>query len=123
MYRNISLLISSLLIFSLSACKPVKIADAEKAEQKKYHKAAVVATILFDARTRASVSNTPTNWQAAENYTRLGQVVQALSSYQAALRYGYPDSLLYLRIACSFQAMGRYRMLFLIMIDSDFPSQ
>ncbi len=112
MYREYFRLISSLLIFlTLSACKPVKIADAEKAERKgEYHKAAVTYNALYKRTNKGKREQRAyLAWRAAENYTRLGQVVQALSSYQAALRYGYPDSLLYLRIACSFQAMGRYK--------------
>lgn len=100
-----------LLLASVLSCKSIKIGDAEKAEHNgEYHKAANYYNILYK-RTRKDKREQRAYlaWHAAENYSRLGQTNKALSSYQSALRYRYPDSLLYLRIANSFHGLGRYK--------------
>lgn len=108
----ILLLVLALSSYILSTgCKSVKLADAEQAERnEEYFKAANLYYTLYrrlprDKREQRGYMA----FHAAENYYLQRSVLKALTSYQNALRYDYPDSIVYLKIGQCYQYMGKYK--------------
>ena len=48
-------------------------------------------------------------WKMAECYRRIGYSAKAAGAYQNALRYRYPDSMVYLRLAQQQHRLGDYK--------------
>ncbi|MEE1022398.1 MAG: OmpA family protein [Muribaculaceae bacterium] len=73
--------------------------DASKTYRKVYNK----LTKREDRSLRGEVA-----YKMATCYRRLNQAASAASAYQNAIRYGYPDSLVYYYLGRSLQADGKY---------------
>ena len=73
--------------------------DASKTYRKVYNK----LTKREDRPLRGEVA-----YKMATCYRRLNQAASAASAYQNAIRYGYPDSLVYYYLGRSLQADGKY---------------
>lgn len=73
--------------------------DASKTYRKVYNK----LTKKEERKLRGEVA-----WKLAECHRMLSQDARAAAAYQNAIRYGYPDSTAYLRLAQSLHGEGRY---------------
>ena len=96
-----------ILLFS---CKTVKLSVAEEKQQVgEYHEAANMYRKIYakskpDQRDlRAYVA-----YRMGICYQKINNTSRATSSYLNAIRYNYPDSLLYLRLAQTYHQAGRY---------------
>lgn len=107
---SISVVVS--LILSLSACKSVKMADADAAmergeffeAQKMYRKIYGRLTKREERPLRGEVA-----YKLGNCYRRLNMAARASASYQNAVRYEYPDSMVFYYLGRSFQADGKYQ--------------
>lgn len=95
----------------LASCKSVKLSDAEHAERNgEYFKAANIYYTLYRKLPRDKKEQRGyMAFHAAENFRLQGNSYKSLSSYRNAVRYNYPDSISYLRIAQCYQYMGKYK--------------
>ncbi len=99
------------LTLGLGACKSVKLADADAAmdrgeffeAQKMYRKIYGGLTKKEERPLRGEVA-----YKLATCYRRLNMSARAAASYQNAVRYEYPDSMVYYWLGRSLQADGKY---------------
>ncbi len=106
---NISLSIIAAIL--LSACGGAKLStaneqfdrgeyfDASKTYRKVYNK----MTKREERKERGEVA-----WKLGECHRRLNQSARAAAAYQNAIRYGYSDSIVYLRLARALHGQGNY---------------
>jgi peptidoglycan-associated lipoprotein len=94
----------------VSSCKTVKLSDAEEKQRiGEYFEAAGMYRKLYskskpDQRDmRAYLS-----YRMGICYQNINDVTRATSSYLGAMRFNYPDSLLYLRLAQTYHQSGKY---------------
>lgn len=100
-----------IFIFSFSSCKQVQISDARDMYiNGNYYSAAETYRDLYrqipreHAELRGVVS-----FEMAETYRILNRVDRAVAAYRNAIRYEYPDSLLYLYYAQMLHKEGSYK--------------
>ncbi|MDR1719447.1 MAG: OmpA family protein [Dysgonamonadaceae bacterium] len=110
MSRSIFFILSISACLLLSTCKSAKLSDAvAKQEKGEYYDAAQIYRKVY-AKTsnknrvlRASIA-----FQTGECYREINNTQRALSAYQNALRYNYPDSMSMFYAGQMLQRMGRY---------------
>ncbi len=100
-----------LVCLAFAACKSVKLKDAEKAhDRQEYTKAADMYNTLYRRTRRKQVEmKAYTAFRSGENYRAAGRQAKALRGYLNARRYGYPDSVVLLRLAQTYQQGGNYK--------------
>jgi Outer membrane protein and related peptidoglycan-associated (lipo)proteins len=105
--KYIVIILVGILLFS---CKTVKLSVAEEKQRiGEYHEAANMYRKIYtkskpDQRDlRAYVA-----YRMGICYQKINNVNRATSSYLNAIRYNYPDSLLNLRLAQTYQQSGKY---------------
>ena len=100
-----------LVCLAFAACKSVKLKDAEKAhDRQEYTKAADMYNTLYRRTRRKQVEmKAYTTFRSGENYRAAGRQAKALRGYLNARRYGYPDSVVLLRLAQTYQQGGNYK--------------
>lgn len=105
--RQILLLLA--LVALLTGCSSARKRAEEAVERCEYHRAASLYADLY--------RRTPSKrielrgyyaWHTAEQYLRLRAYTRALMHYQQAERYGYPDSVLWLRLGMMHHASGQW---------------
>ena len=104
-------IISLLLLVVLAGCKPVKLSDARMqylrgeyfAASETYRK--VYRKIKQSDRPMRGV----VAFEMAETYRHLNSTQRAITSYANAIRYGYPDTLMYLHYAQMLHRDGKYK--------------
>lgn len=95
----------------LAGCKTAKLSDADKQlargefydASKTYRKVYNRMTKREDRPLRGEVA-----YKLGECYRRLNQAARAAAAYQNAVRYEYPDSMVYYWLGRSLQADGKY---------------
>lgn len=92
-------------------CRSAKIADADAAlERGEYFDAQKIYRQIYNKRNKKE--DRPLRGELAfkmgQCYTKLNMAAKASASYQNAVRYGYPDSMTYLRLGYALQAEGKY---------------
>ncbi len=110
-HRHIIYVVTILSAMFISSCSGAKmsVADEQLARgeyfdaQKTYRKIYNKLNPRDQRRLRGEVAA-----KMGECYTRLGQDARAAAAYQNALRYGYPDSTLLLKLANAQHAQGNY---------------
>lgn len=92
-----------------SGCTPIR-QQAERASARgEYAEAATLYGRLYrQTMARDSELRGYYAWHTAESYRQLRSRERAFSHYLAALRYGYPDSLVLLRLGQQAQSLGLY---------------
>lgn len=101
------MLLTFLLLFS---CKPAKLSDAVKHEERgEYYAAADIYRKVF-SKTKSSkkILRGTLAFHVGECYRLSNQTSRALTGYSNALRYDYPDSTALLYHARMLHKMGRY---------------
>lgn len=101
-----------LLALVMTGCRQGKLSVAnEQFERGEYYNAAQTYRKVYNKLTgrderalRGQVA-----WQLGTCYRRLNQHERAAASYQNAIRYQYPDSMVYYWLGRSLQASGRYQ--------------
>lgn len=97
------------LVALLTSCGSARKRAEEAVERGEYHRAAALYADLY--------RRTPSKrlelrgyyaWHTAEQYRRLRVYTRALTHYQQAERYGYPDSVLWLRLGMAHHANGQW---------------
>lgn len=108
---QISFLFVFLFLIVSFSCKTVKLKDAEKAnDRQEYIKAADMYNTLYRRTRRKQVEmKAYTAFRASENYRAAGRQAKALRGYLNARRYGYPDSIVLLRLAQTYHQGGNYK--------------
>ncbi len=99
-------------LLSLQGCKSAKLSDADAAlargeyfdAQKIYRKVYNKMTAREDRPLRGEIA-----FKMGECYTKLNMAPRAVAAYQNAIRYQYPDSTSWLRLARALQADGKYQ--------------
>ncbi len=105
-------IVALLCIIFLAGCKPSKLSVAnEQFERGEYYNAAQTYRKVYNKLTKRD--ERPLRGQVAYQmgtcYRRLNQAERAAASYQNAIRYEYPDSMVYYWLGRSQQAAGRYQ--------------
>lgn len=105
------LLLACIVLGAFAACKTVKLKDAEKAHDlQEYAKAAEMYNTLYRRAGRTQLEmKAYTAFRSGENYRASGRQAKALRGYINARRYGYPDSVVLLRLAQTYQQGGNYK--------------
>ncbi len=106
------ILIAFTLLTAATACKSVKMADADATmdrgeyfeAQKMYRKIYGRLTKREERPQRGEVA-----YKLATCYRRLNMSARAAASYQNAIRYQYPDSMAFYYLGRSLQADGKYQ--------------
>ena len=96
---------------SIASCGGVKLSQAnEQMERGEYFDAAKTYRKIYNKLTKRE--DRPLRgevaYKMAECHRRLSQFQRAASAYQNAIRYEYPDTLAYLRLAEMQHAAGQY---------------
>lgn len=100
-----------LMLMNLSACKSVKLSDADDTMARgEYFDASKMYKKIYNKLTRRE--ERPLRGEVAYKlgtcYQKLNRPANAAAAYQNAIRYEYPDSTVYLSIGRMFQACGKY---------------
>lgn len=110
----ISGVIATLLCVTfLVGCKPSKLSVAnEQFERGEYYNAARTYRKVYNKLTRREdrQQRGVVAYQMGTCYRRLNQAERAAASYQNAVRYQYPDSMVFYWLGRSLQASGRYQL-------------
>lgn len=109
-----AMLICSISIFTLmgvSACKSVKLSDADDTMARgEYFNASKMYKKIYNKLTNRE--ERPLRGEVAYKlgscYQKLNRPVNAAAAYQNAIRYEYPDSTVYLNLGRMLQASGKY---------------
>lgn len=112
MIKIFSIIIIYLVTLTLASCSSVKLSDADaQMEHGEYFDASKSYKKIYSSlkprehrELRADVA-----FKMAECYRLTGRSANASAAYRNALRYGYPDSIVILRLAQSQHAEGNYR--------------
>lgn len=104
-------LMSIVAIVGLPACKGAKLSTAhEQFERGEYHDASKTYRKVYNKMTKKE--DRPLRGEVAYQlgtcYTKLNQFARASAAYQNAVRYNYPDSLVFYYLGRSLQADGKY---------------
>lgn len=97
---------------SLSSCRSAKLSDADEAfERGEYFDAQKIYRKVYNSLTKKE--ERPQRGEIAfkmgECYSKLNMAVNASKSFQNALRYEYPDSILFLYLGKALQGEGKYK--------------
>ena len=105
--KYIGILLVGILLFS---CKTVKLSDAEEKQRiGEYNEAANMYRKLYaKAKSTERDKRAYIAYRMGMCYQKTNNIARATSSYQNALRFNYPDSLLNLRLAQTYHQGGRY---------------
>ncbi|MDH6358282.1 OmpA family protein [Parabacteroides sp. PF5-9] len=108
--RFITYILFLFSVLSLFSCKTVKLADAEEKQRiGEYFEAAGMYRKIY---TKTSPQKRDLRgyvaFRMAECYRLINSTARSTSGYMNALRYNYPDSILYLRLGQMYQKGGRY---------------
>lgn len=100
-----------LMLMNLSACKSVKLSDADDTMARgEYFDASKMYKKIYNKLTRRE--ERPLRGEVAYKlgtcYQKLNRPANAAAAYQNAIRYEYPDSTVYLNIGRMLQACGKY---------------
>lgn len=100
-----------LMLMNLSACKSVKLSDADDTMARgEFFDASKMYKKIYNKLTRRE--ERPLRGEVAYKlgtcYQKLNRPANAAAAYQNAIRYEYPDSMVYLSIGRMFQACGKY---------------
>ncbi|MDL2221750.1 OmpA family protein [Parabacteroides sp. OttesenSCG-928-N08] len=100
-------LLSLLMLFS---CKSAKLSDAEERQRiGEYYEAAAIYRRVY---TKTPAKNRDLRgyvaYRMAECNRMISNTARATSAYMNAVRYNYPDSIVYLRLAQSLHKEGKY---------------
>lgn len=107
---NVPLVLSCLLLGLLAGCKTVKLKDAEEKQRLgEYHSAAEMYRKLY-TKSKPEQKDLRAYIAFRMGYCnqRISNTARAISAYQNALRYDYPDSMLFLYLGQVYQKEGRY---------------
>lgn len=106
-FQSIFILIGLLMLFS---CKQAKLSDARNQYIKgEYYSASETYRKLYTkSREKDSLIKGVIAFEMAEVYRKLNRTSNAVNSYKNAIRFEYPDSLLYLRYAQMLHKAGEY---------------
>lgn len=99
------------MLMNLSACKSVKLSDADDTMARgEFFDASKMYKKIYNKLTRRE--ERPLRGEVAYKlgtcYQKLNRPANAAAAYQNAIRYEYPDSMVYLSIGRMFQACGKY---------------
>jgi len=96
-----------IIVFS---CKSVKLSDAEEKQQigEFYEAAGMYRKLYTKAKPDQRDMRAYLAYRMGICYQTINDVTRATSSYLSAMRYNYPDSLLFLRIAQTYHQGGKY---------------
>ncbi|MCH5221760.1 MAG: OmpA family protein [Muribaculaceae bacterium] len=107
-YFTFILLLSALV---LSSCRGVKLATAdEQMARGEFYDASRTYRKIYNKLTKREERQQRgvVAFRMAECHRRLNQYARASAAYQNAARYGYPDSIIYLRMGQMMAADGKY---------------
>jgi peptidoglycan-associated lipoprotein len=92
------------------SCKSVKLSVAEEKQRigEYYEAAAVYRKLYSKTKSKEKDKRAYIAYRMGLCNRKINNIPRAISAYMLALRYDYPDSLLYLRIAQTMHAAGRY---------------
>lgn len=105
------ILIFSALALCLSGCRGAKLSTAnEQMERGEYFDASKTYRKVYNKLTKREerAQRGEVAFKMAECHRRLNQYARASAAYQNAARYGYTDSVLYLRLGQMLMAEGKY---------------
>lgn len=100
-----------ILLLLLSGCGGAKLATAdEQMARGEYSDASKTYRKVYNGMTRREERplKGEVAFRMAECHRRLGQYARASAAYQNAARFGYPDSILYLRLGQTLAASAKY---------------
>ena len=94
----------------LSACRSAKLSDAEEKQRigEYYEAAAIYRRVYTKTSPKKRDLRGYIAFRMAECNRLINSTAKAVSGYMNALRYDYPDSILYLRLGQMHQKNGRY---------------
>lgn len=112
-YRHFisALLYILLATAALTSCKSVKLSDADDTLARgEFFNASNMYRKIYNRLTKPEERplRGEVAYKLATCYQRLNRPVNAVASYQNALRYGQTDSMIYLRLGQMLQASGKY---------------
>jgi peptidoglycan-associated lipoprotein len=92
------------------SCKTVKLSHAEEKQRigEYYEAAGMYRKLYTKAKPVQKDKRAYISYRMGICYQKINDVSRAISAYQIAMRYNYPDSLLYLRLAQTCHQSGRY---------------
>ena len=92
------------------SCKTVKLSDAEEKQLigEYYEAAGMYRKLYTKAKPDQRDMRAYLSYRMGICYQKINDVNRATSSYQTAMRYNYPDSLLFLRLAQTYHQSGKY---------------
>ena len=103
-----------ILVFALLqlSCKQVKLSDArDQYVNGLYYKASESYRKLYsESHGKNEAIRGIISFEMAESYRKLGRSARALSAYRSAIRYKYPDTLMYLHYAKMLHKEGEYEL-------------
>ena len=107
MYYIIGMVVAGMVMFS---CKTVKLKDAEEKQRiGEYYEAAGMYRKLYGkAKPPERDKRAYLAYRMGICYQKINDVSRASSAYLNAMRYNYPDSLLFLRMAQVYHQSGKY---------------
>lgn len=94
----------------LVSCDQVKLSDARGHYLRgEYYAASEAYRKLYrNLRPEEQIQRAIVAFEMAENYRRLNQSTRAVTAYSNAIRYGYPDTVVYLHYARMLHREGKY---------------
>ena len=103
-------LIICFILSLLSACRSAKLSDAEEKQRigEYYEAAAIYRRVYTKTSPKKRDLRGYIAFRMAECNRLINSTAKAVSGYMNALRYDYPDSILYLRLGQMQQKNGRY---------------
>lgn len=111
-YSSILFLLSLIPAFTwlFVSCDQAKLSDARGQYLRgEYHAASETYRKLYSKSSRKERSQRGViAFEMAENYRRLNQPARAVTAYSNAIRYGYPDTLMYYHYARMLHREGKY---------------
>lgn len=107
---KIRILYLLLAVWGLFSCDQVKLSDArEQYLRGEYYTAGETYRKLYrNASREERVQRGIIAFEMAENYRKLNQSARAVTAYSNAIRYGYPDTTMYLHYARMLHREGSY---------------
>lgn len=97
-------------LFLLFSCKTAKLSDAEEKHRigEYYEAAAIYRKVYQKTSPQKRDLRGYIAFRMADCYRMFNSTARATSGYMNALRYNYPDSVVYLRLGQMYQKDGRY---------------
>ena len=99
-----------LIVSSLYSCKSAKLSDAEEKQRigEYYEAAAIYRKVYTKTSPKKRDLRGYIAYRMAECNRLINNTAKATSAYMNAIRYDYPDSIVYLRMGQMLQKAGRY---------------